>query len=158
MKLWLWALKLKNRPVNPFKVSIIKPEYGKKMFLKGISQLGLMVWPTSIVMVDNRSNRQKKTNIYCYKKINYCCNNNNSEIVIQIFFIYFWVKSKTLNFQDTLFRVLFLFLNEYDVYTIILNNYKYVGYIKKLLCVYVLQTCNSIKKGAPTQVFSCRFC
>ena len=59
-------------------------------------------------------------------------------IVIQIFFIYFWVKSKTLNFQDTLFRVLFLFLNEYDVYTIILNNYKYVGYIKKLLCVYVL--------------------
>ena len=79
-------------------------------------------------------------------------------IVIQIFFIYFWVKSKSLNFLDTLFRVLFLFLNEYDVYTIILNNYKYVGYIKKLLCAYALQTCNSIKKGAPAQVFSCRFC
>ena len=60
----------------------------KKNFLKGISQLGLMVWPTSIVMVDNRSNRQKKTNIYCYKKINYCCNNNNSDCDSDIFHLF----------------------------------------------------------------------
>ena len=60
MKLSLWALKLKNLPVSSFKVSIIKPEYGKKMFLEGISQLSLMVWPTSIVIVDNRSSRYKK--------------------------------------------------------------------------------------------------
>ena len=34
---------LKNQPVDPFKVLIIKAEYAKKVFLEGISQLGITV-------------------------------------------------------------------------------------------------------------------
>ena len=42
-KILTLALKLKNRPVDPFKVPIIKAEYAKKMFLEGISQLSILV-------------------------------------------------------------------------------------------------------------------
>ena len=30
VKFWLWALNLKNRPLYPFKVPIVKTEYTKK--------------------------------------------------------------------------------------------------------------------------------
>ena len=35
VKFWLWALKLKNRLVEPFKVPIIKSRLSKKMFFGG---------------------------------------------------------------------------------------------------------------------------
>ena len=60
-------------------------------------------------------------------------NNNTNDWVSNIFI--FGLKTKqNLNLQDTLFKVLFLCMHEYDVSALIINNYKCFGYIKNYTC------------------------
>ena len=59
--------------------------------------------------------------------------NNTNDWVSNI--LIFGLKTKqNSNLQDTLFKGLFLCMHEYDVFALILKNYKHFGYIKNYAC------------------------